>query len=172
MNIYVSVAHRALFLLRKEELFIQLRIKLVVDDRLLCGDKRRIRIGVRPIADEIKAQLLAVHLVEHFGELVFVVAIFSIRLGDIGVDMIQRDLYHIVDSLYFNIGLLELQLLFDAVHDLFFFFVRQLDTDARGRFTNRPLDFLAVELLEFPIFLYNVYHFLANPLSVNCFFTA
>ena len=75
-----------------------------------------------------------------------------------------------MDSLYFNISLLELQLLFNAVYDLFFFFVRKLDADARGGFTNRPLDFLAIKFLEFPVFLYNVYHFLANPLNVNRFY--
>ena len=83
--------------------------------------------------------------------------------------MVQRNLYHVVDRLNLDICLLELQLLFDAVYDLFFFFISQFDTDARCRFTNRPLDFLAVEFLEFPVFLDDVYHFLTNPLSINCF---
>ena len=149
MHIDIAVAARLQFLHREEEFLIQLLVELVENQRTLGGHQRGVRVGVLLVADVHNRLALAVDLVEHVDEVLLVVAVVAVALGDNRVDRLERaldDVVHLGDG---NLVLAHLQNA--AVHegaDLFIVLVGEGDERTVGGFRHRGDDFLYVVVLK------------------------
>ena len=159
MHVDIAVAARLQFLDREEEFLIQLLVELVEDQRALGGHQRGVRVGVLLVADVHDRLALAVDLIEHVDEVLLVVAVIAVALGDSRVDRLQRGLNDVV---HFGDGDLVLaHLQHAAVHkgtDLPIVLVGKGDERSVGGFGHGSDDLLYVVVLACAVFFNDADH--------------
>ncbi len=154
MHIQIPVPARLNLLRGHEKLLVQLLVKLIEDQASLGGDKRAVRISVLLVPYVHDGLALLIHVVHHTYEILFIIAIVPITLGNDGFHILQRTLHHIVHDLDRNLLLPQLVNLID--HSLAYMallFIREFGQRTISTLPYGVDDLLDIELLQTPILL-------------------
>ena len=137
-----------------EKLLVQLLVQLIENQASLCGNQRRIGIGVLLIPDIHDGLAFLVNIIQHADKVLFVIAVIPIAFRYDGLYLLQCALHDIMHDRNGNFAALQLIHLFNHIAAYFsFLFIRKFGKGTVSALSYRIDNLLHIKGFSCPVLL-------------------